>query len=328
MTPPAPVRFGFLSTAAINAYALAGLEGSTAVEVVAVASRTQAVADAYAATHRLARAHGSYEALLADPEIDAVYIPLPNALHVDWTIRALEAGKHVLCEKPFSRHPADVERAFDTAERTGRLLMEAFMYRHHPQTTLFAELAATEIGELRTIRTSLGGTLDKPDDVRMRTELDGGAMLDVGCYCISAARLLGGEPELAVGTQVLGPSGVDIRFAGVLRFPRDVVATFDCGFDLAPTSVIEAIGSSGRIRAVEAFLLGHSAIELTRASGETDRIETEQPDSYRLEFENLAAAIRGAAEPLLGRADALGQARTIDALFRSAEQGSRPVRVG
>ncbi len=162
----------------------------------------------------------------------------------------------------------------------------------------------------------------------MQTELEGGAMMDVGCYCISAARLLGGEPELVVGTQVLGPSGVDIRFAGVLRFPGDVVATFDCGFDLAPTSVIEAVGSHGTVRAVEAFLLGHSAIELTPACGETRRIETAQPDSYQLELENLAAAIRGTAEPLLGRADALGQARTIAALFQSAEQGSRPVPVG
>jgi predicted dehydrogenase len=152
--------------------------------------------------------------------------------------------------------------------------------------------------------------------------------MDVGCYCVNAARMLAGEPEVVIGRRIVGPSGVDMRFAGLLTFPQEVIATFDCGFDLAPTSVIEAVGSHGTVRAVEAFLLGHSAIELTPAGGETRRIETAQPDSYRLELENLAAAIRGTGEPLLGRADALGQARTIAALFQSAEQGSRPVPMG
>jgi D-xylose 1-dehydrogenase (NADP+, D-xylono-1,5-lactone-forming) len=326
-SPSTPVRFGIISTAAINKNVLAGVAGSTEVEVTAIASRSPDAAVEYARAHGLQRAHGSYEALLADPDIDAVYIPLPNSLHVEWAISALEAGKHVLCEKPLSRRAAEVERAFAAADRAGRILTEAFMYRHHPQTKLFAELVAGEIGELRTVRAALGGTMSDPGNVRMRTDLDGGAMMDVGCYCVSFARLLAGEPKLAIGTQIVGPSGTDTRFAGLLTFPGDVIATFDCGFDLAATSFVEAVGSAGTVRAQDPFLLHDSAIELTPDGGPSRRIEVPAANSYRLEFENLAAAIDGRGEPLLGHADALGQASTIEALQRSAENGSQPIAV-
>jgi D-xylose 1-dehydrogenase (NADP+, D-xylono-1,5-lactone-forming) len=322
-----PVRLGLVSTGAINKHVLDGAEASADVEVLAVASRSQAKADTYAQTHGLERAYGSYDALLADPDIDAVYISLPNSLHVEWTVRALDSGKHVLCEKPFDRRAGEVERAFAAADAAGCVLMEAFMYRHHPQTRLFTDLVADQIGELRTIRVALGGKQSNAADIRLQPDLDGGAFMDVGCYCVSFARLLGGEPELAVGTQVLGPTGVDIRFAGLLTFPRDVVATFDCGFDLAPTAFVEAVGSSGTVRARDPFLLHDSVIELTPEGGTTRLIEAPRADSYRLELENLAAAIRGVGKPLLGRADAIGQARALEALFRSAGERSVPVDV-
>jgi xylose dehydrogenase (NAD/NADP) len=307
---------------------LAGVAGSRSVEIVAVASRSQVVADAYAGHHGIPHAHGSYDALLADPEVEAIYVSLPNALHIEWAVLALEAGKHVICEKPLDRRVSEVERAYDTADRAGRILAEAFMYRHHPQTARFAELAATEIGHLRTIRVSLGGTLVGADNVRLRTELDGGALMDVGCYCVNAARMLGGEPEVAIGRRIVGPSGVDMRFAGLLTFPDDVIATFDCGFDLAPTAVVEAVGSHGTVRAVDPFLLQSSSIELTVGGEATERIDVPVADSYRLEFENLAAAIRGTAAPLLGRPDATGQARALEALYSSAENGGEPVHLG
>jgi D-xylose 1-dehydrogenase (NADP+, D-xylono-1,5-lactone-forming) len=324
---PAPVRFGLVSTAAINRHVLAAAEASADVEVLAVASRSQAAADTYAQAHGLERAYGSYDALFADPDIDAVYIALPNSLHVEWTVRALESGKHVLCEKPFDRREERVERAFAAADAAGRTLMEAFMYRHHPQTKVFAELVAEQIGELRTIRVALGGTQSDAADIRLQADLDGGAFMDVGCYCVSFARLLGGEPELAVGTWVFGPTGVDVRFAGLLTFPGGIVSTFDCGFDLAPTAFVEAVGSHGVVRARDPFLLHDSVIELTPEGKPTRLIEVPSADSYRLELENLAAAVRGSGEPLLGRADAIGQSRTIEALFRSAEHGSVPVHV-
>jgi xylose dehydrogenase (NAD/NADP) len=322
-----PVQFGIISTAAINVHVLTETRSLPSVEVLAVASRSQAAADAYAVLHEIPRAYGSYEALLADPEIEAVYVSLPNSLHIEWSVLALDAGKHVICEKPLDRRLTEVERAFDTADRAGRILAEAFMYRHHPQTALLAELAATQIGRLRTIRVSLGGTLVGADNVRLRTELAGGALMDVGCYCVNAARLLGGEPDVAIGRQIVGPSGVDMRFAGLLTFPEDVIATFDCGFDLAPTSVIEAVGSDGTVRAVDPFLLQASSIELTRAGGATERINVPIANSYGLEFENLAAAIRGAAVPLLDRGEAIGQARTLEALHHSAENGGVPVHL-
>src|SRR5581483_7748334 len=151
-------------------------------------------AEAYAREWGIPRAYGSYEALLADPEIEAVYISLPNTLHCPWSIKALEAGKHVLCEKPMSRHPEEVEAAFDAAERAGRFLMEAFMYRHNPQTKRLKELVdGGAIGDLRLVRSVFSYGLFDEENIRLLTELEGGALMDVGCYCVSGSRLLGGE---------------------------------------------------------------------------------------------------------------------------------------
>jgi predicted dehydrogenase len=312
-----PVRWGILSTARINEQVLAGMKQSDRVAVVAVASRDQARADAYARERAIERAHGSYEGLLEDPDVEAIYISLPNSLHVDWSIRALEAGKHVLCEKPFDRRPAEVERAFDIAEGTGRLLMEAFMYRHHPQTKRFAEVVGSgAIGELRQVRSSFSFTLKDPENVRLRPELDGGALMDVGCYCLSIARLLAGEPELVFGRQLLGPTGVDVRFAALLQFPGDVLAEFHCGFDLPSGSDVEAIGSEGSVLVRSPFLCRDPHLEL---NGE--RVEVDDVDRYLMQAENFSDAVHGVAEPLLGRADAVGQARAIDALYRSAASG-------
>ena len=222
-------RWGILSTANINRLVLEGARLADGVEVVAVASRDSARAEAYARENGIPRAHGSYDALLADDGVDAVYIPLPNSLHHEWTLRALAAGKHVLCEKPYTRHPAEVDEAFDLADRNGLVLSEAFMWRHNPQTARFVELLP-EIGELQTIRATFAFRLRAETDVRLSAELDGGALMDVGCYCVSGARLLAGEPERVHGEQVTGPSGVDVRFTGTLRFPRDVVAEFTCAF--------------------------------------------------------------------------------------------------
>jgi xylose dehydrogenase (NAD/NADP) len=313
-----PVRWGLLSTARINRAVLAGARQTDRAEVVAVASRDQRRADDYASEHRIKRAHGSYEALLDDPDVDAIYVSLPNSLHVEWSIRALEAGKHVLSEKPFDRRPGEVERAFDAADQAGRLLMEAFMYRHHPQTKKLHEVvAAGEIGELRHLRSSFSFTLDNADDVRLAPELDGGSLMDVGCYCLSISRLLAGEPEQVFGRQRTGPTGVDLGFVGVLEFPGGVLAEFHCAFDLPDASGLEAIGSEGRVFVSEPFRCEDPHLIL---NGE--RIDVEDIDRYQLQVENFSAAIRGEAAPLLGREDAVGQARAIDALYRSAASGA------
>ena len=221
-----------MSTARINAAVIPGLKESPESELVAVASRTDERAAEYAREWDIPHAHGSYEALLADPDVDAVYISLPNGPHVEWSIRALEAGKHVLCEKPLTRHPADVERAFDAADRAERLLMEAFMWRHHPQTHRLAELVhGGAIGELRLVRATFSSPIGA-EDVRFDPALAGGALMDVGCYCVSGSRLLAGEPLEVSARQVLSPSGIDVRLAGTLVFPGDVLAQIDCAFDL------------------------------------------------------------------------------------------------
>jgi predicted dehydrogenase len=312
------LRLGIVSTARINRLLIPGAKAADGVELVAVASRDRARAEEYARTWEIPRALGSYEELLEDPDIDAVYVSLPNGLHVEWSIRALEAGKHVLCEKPLDRRPAEVERAFDAADRSGRILMEAFMYRHHPQTRRLLELVrGGAIGELQLVRSAFSFTITNADvNVRTQPELDGGSLMDVGCYCISGSRLLAGEPERVYGEQVV-EHGVDVRFHGTLRFPAGVVAQFDSGFVLPVRDELEAIGTDGSLFLDDPWHAFEPTIELRRRDG-TEVIEAERADSYRLELENLAAAARGDAEPLLGRADALAQARVIEALYRSA----------
>src|SRR5271166_3168333 len=221
------MRLGLLSTARINEQLVAGARQACSIEVVAIGSRDLARAEAQAQALGVPRAHDSYEALLADPAVEAVYVALPNSLHVEWSLRALEAGRHVLCEKPLSRHPDQLARAFDAAERNGLVLAEAFMWRHHPQTRRLLELVE-QIGELRLIRASFSFVLERAHDVRLQKALDGGALMDVGCYCVSAARLLAGEPAAVSAQQVRGGDGVDVRLTGLLHFPGDVLATIDC----------------------------------------------------------------------------------------------------
>jgi predicted dehydrogenase len=309
------MRLGILSTARINRLVIPPAHESPEVELLGVASRSLERASAYAEQWRIPHPYGSYDELLTDPGIDAVYISLPNALHVDWSIRALDAGKHVLCEKPLSRRPDEVERAFDAAERADRILMEAFMYRHNPQTKRLQELVAGgEIGELQRIESSFGFTVDDEANVRLSAELDGGALMDVGCYCISASRLLAGEPQQAIGRQQRGGNGVDVHFEGELRFAGGVVATFECGLEMETVDTLRVTGTDGSIFLDDPWHAREPRLEL-----ETRTVELESVNSYRLELENLARVIRGEEEPLLGRADALGQARAIAALYASAE---------
>jgi predicted dehydrogenase len=315
------VKWGIISTADINQRVIPGAQASPKVDLLGVASRDQSRADEYARRWEIERAYGSYEALLADPEIEAVYISLPNTMHCEWSIRALEAGKHVLCEKPLSRHSDEVEAAFDTAVRTGRLLSEAFMYRHNPQTKRLKQLVEEgAIGELRLVRAAFSYALYDRDNIRLRTDVEGGALMDIGCYCVSGSRLLAGEPETAYGQAWFGPSGTDWVFGATLRFPGDVIALFDCGTALPERDELEAIGSEGSLFLDDPWFCAVPAIEFRR-DGEVERIEVERADSYRLELENVSDAIRSEAEPLLGRDDAIGQARTLEALHRSATTG-------
>ena len=247
------------------------------VDLVAVASRSQAKAEEYAKEWEIERAYGSYEALLEDPDVDAVYISLPNTMHREWSVKSLEAGKHVICEKPFSRQPEDVEAAFDAAERSGRHLTEAFMYRHNPQTARLAELVREgAIGELRVVRTTFSYSLYDADNIRLRTDVDGGSLMDVGCYCVSGARLLAGEPESVTGHAYTGPSGTDWVFTGAMRFAGDVHALFDCGTSLPERDELEAVGTEGSLFLDDPWHCNEPVIELRRLGGDVERIELER----------------------------------------------------
>jgi predicted dehydrogenase len=299
------------------------------LEVVAIASRELSRAQRYTAEREIDRAYGSYEALFEDGEIDAVYIPLPNQLHVGWSERALAAGKHVQCEKPLARSRKQAEHAFDVADRAGRILAEGFMYRHHPQTMRIRSLLeAGAVGPLRLIRAAQSFPITEQSDVRLVRELDGGALMDVGCYCVHFARFIAGEPERVYGQQRLNHDGVDLLFSGAMRFAGDVLAQFDAAIDVPRRDFLELVGADGTIEVHDPWMGGEGAKPaiIVKRDGATERIAAERLDAYQLQLEDFAAAVRGKRTPLLGRDDATAQAAAIEALYASADNGY-PVEV-
>jgi D-xylose 1-dehydrogenase (NADP+, D-xylono-1,5-lactone-forming) len=316
-----PVRWGILSTARINAKFLRGTREAPSVELLAVASRDEERARSYAREQAIPRAYGSYDALLADPDVEALYISLPNALHVPWTIRALEAGKHVLCEKPMARRMREAERVVKVARERGRLFSEAFMYRHHPQIRRLEQLLAEgAVGELRVVRAQFSFPIQSAADVRLSSAMEGGALMDVGCYCVHAARTLAGEPSRVAAMRVTAADGIDMRFTGVMQLPAGVLAHFDAGFDFADRSELEVVGSQASVVLSDPWHGVTPAIELRRReSAEAVAVETANP--YGREAENFSAAVRGRGELLLDGEDAIAQASAIEALYAAAESG-------
>jgi predicted dehydrogenase len=321
------LRWGLLSTARINRALIPPLQRSKRNRVTAVASRDLAKAEAYARERGIPRALGSYEALIADPEIDVIYNPLPNHLHAAWSIRALEAGKHVLCEKPLALSLQEVDDMEAAARASGRALMEAFMYRHHPQTLRVRELVqGGAIGRLRFIRGTFSFTLTDETNVRLKPEWGGGALWDVGCYPVSYARFLAGaEPLEVFGWQWLGRGGVDEIFVGQLRFPGEVYAQFDCAFCLPYRTHLEVVGSEGVIHVPVPYRPGFGErITLTRGD-RTETLAMPGQELYAGQVENLADVILNGAAPRVSLADSRGNTATLLALFESAREG-KPVK--
>jgi xylose dehydrogenase (NAD/NADP) len=275
-----------------------------------VASRDATRAESYAAKHGIARAHGSYDALLAEVDVDAVYIALPNALHFEWTMRALAAGKHVLVEKPFTRKPEQVEEAWQEAERRGLVLVEGYMWRHSAQTQLLLSLVP-RLGELQAVNSWFFDPVLREHDVRFVPELGGGALLDLGCYCVGALRLVAGrEPDAFTGVAQFGRRGVDERFAGALQF-GDLTATFSCGFQ-GKLNMLEVAGTEGVLRVPHAFSDPDGVVVVNGVEHRAD-----PGGDYRNQLGDFCAAIRGERRPLVGQADTLGQAKALDALLRA-----------
>jgi xylose dehydrogenase (NAD/NADP) len=317
-----PLRLGLLSTARINHAILGAAQATDRVDVVAVASRNASRAEAYAAERGIPRSYGSYDSLLDDPGVDAVYVSLPNSLHHEWTLRSLDAGKHALVEKPFTRSAQQAVECFDLAKERGRVLLEAFMYRHHPQPEEVKRLVDEgAVGRVQLVRGSFSFLLEDSSDIRASAELEGGALMDLGCYCVSMTRFLLGEPERVAGEQVLGTTGVDTAFHATLRFPDDVVGQFDCSFTQPEYERVDVVGDHGWLLVDTPWRVQGEGELLIRHREHLRRIDVPAGDAYRLQLENFAAAAAHEEPALIDREETIGQARTIEALYRSAAEG-------
>jgi xylose dehydrogenase (NAD/NADP) len=319
------VRFGVLGCARVFERRMApALKSAGNAALHAVASRTLEKAQATAEKHGVARAYGNYDALLADPDIEAVYIPLPNDQHAEWTVKALAAGKHVLCDKPLALSVAEAEWMAGAAAASGLRLMEGFMYRHHPQhQKVFEVLRSGAIGEpvhFRGIFT-YPATADHAG-IRWNPAQGGGAFLDVGVYPLNAARwLLGSEPTEAKALAVRDSgTGVDIHTAALLAFPNNCTASLIGGFDQAFTSRYELVGREGSITAERAFQVGESGVRVLVRANNSDTEEVfffEHQDQFKLEVEHFAACVRDPQKSLEPGEDGVAQARA-QALVQSA----------
>ncbi len=271
-------------------------------------------------------AFGSYEELVASHEVNAVYIALPNALHKEWTVRAAQAGKHVLCEKPLAVNASEAQEMADAAQAHGVKLMEAFMYRFHPQIARLRQLVADgAIGELKQIRASFGFSIRRADDIRLSRELGGGALLDVGCYCVNVARLVtGAEPTAAVARAVWGPNGVDESLAGVLEFPGGVLAVIDCSFRTGASlqQGLSISGTQGRITLTHPFRVGEEPVTLQLdnldAEGRAEWVQVPGASEYRLMVQHFTDAVLDGRPLDYPPQDSVANMRAIDALLAAA----------
>jgi predicted dehydrogenase len=322
------LRWGLLSTARINRAVIPPIRASLQSDLKAVASRDVVRAKNYAQEWRIPHAYGSYEELLADENIDVIYNPLPNHLHAEWSIRAAEAGKHVLCEKPLALSVDEVDRMRAAAHQHQVVIAEAFMYKHHPQTLKVLELIAQEtIGELLLIKGAFTFYLDRPDDVRWVREWGGGSLWDVGCYPISFARLAAqAEPLEVFGWQVTGTSGVDAVFSGQMRFVGGLLAQFDCGFRAPYRTSMEIVGTKGAIELASPFKpAGEQWIKIKRGDS-VELLRAPEYELYRGEIEDMENAVLAGQPPRISLENSRANVAVIQALLESAQSG-QPVKL-
>lgn len=319
-----PVRWGVLSTAKIGVRAVipAIAEASNA-QLVAIASRDITRAEAVAASYPGVRALDSYEALLGDSEIEAVYIPLPNSMHVEWTIRALAAGKHVLCEKPLGITPEEVRRIRAASEQANRWVMEAFMYRFHPHIRWTLEqLAAGRIGLVKLVRSAFVFDLQsRPNDIRLKGALGGGSLMDVGCYPLNFCRAVFGGPPREVAARVIVPPGgeVELSVGAVLDFGEGRMSVIDSSFTLPRACSAEIVGERGRITLPTPYTPGR-AETVVRIETDDETLERRFAgiDHYVLEIEGFSGNIRHGAAPFISLEDSLEQAESIESIYAAA----------
>jgi predicted dehydrogenase len=321
------LRWGIISTANIAVHkVIPGMRQAARCEVVAIASRDRERAEGAASDLGIARAYGSYEDLLADADVDAVYVPLPNHLHAAWTIAAARAGKHVLCEKPLAMSSADAQGMVEACEAEGVLLMEAFMYRLHPTWEGVRELVVSgRIGELRAVQSWFSYFNDDPTDIRNIPEAGGGALFDVGCYSVNLSRMLfGGEPIRIQASVTRDPDmGIDVLTSGILEFPGGV-STFTCSIRAEPDQRVHVYGTRGRISVEIPFNIPPdlpTRVSLTAGGDPPVRPDTqvltfEPADQYAIQAERFAAAVLDGGPVPTPPGDAVQNLRVIEELFR------------
>lgn len=342
----AQVRWGLLSTARINDRLITAIREAVRCDLVAVASRSQSNADSYAQAKDIPRAYGSYEAMLADPDIDAVYISLPNGFHAEWSIKAAEAGKHILCEKPLALTVQEVDDMAAAATRNGVLLQEAAMYRFHPQTAYVKQmLDEAVIGQARMMHSVFSFTLTNPDDVRLAPDIGGGSLWDIGSYPVSFFRTMAeANPVDVAAWQVSDHQGVDLSFTGQMRFASGLVAQFTSSFEAVPQWKVDILGSNGTLSLdhpwqnqvgepghIHVLRGGAASTEKSTFGDSTDHLENETirfegDNAYRMEVESMAACILDGAAPVISLDDSRGNIATLVALYTAARE-NRVVQV-
>ena len=322
------LKWGVLGTARIIRKTIPALQAAKNGAVVGIASRTEAKAKEYAAKHDVPQAFGSYEAMLSSPDINAVYITLPNALHHEWVVKSLRAGKHVLCEKPLAMSAAECEDIERVAAETGLKVLEGFMYRFHPRFEKLQELMQKRVvGELRFVRVAHSFAAENRDNIRWFSELGGGALFDVGCYCVNISRTLvakepGDVSAFANYEDAADEGRVDSSIAGLLRFPGGTTALFDCGVDLERRNLLEIVGTAGRLYLENPFSLLEEAsvIEEHHFGQDTVIHELKGKNHFVRMAEHFAEAVLSETPLRYGLDDAVGNARVLGALLEAAKR--------
>jgi len=317
------IRWGILSTARIGRRVIPAIHASRNGEVAAVCSRSLERARSWAAEHGIPRAYGSYEELLADGDLDAIYNPLPNSMHAEWSIKCAEAGFPTLSEKPFASDAAEANGIVDAFEHHGLPLTEAFMYRFHPQHAKAKQiLAAGGIGELQIINSSFTFPIKNGANIRLSKALAGGALMDVGCYCVNVMRFMTGEePHHVTGVAQIGEdTGVDETLAGALEFPSGVIGHFDCGLRSFGQHSYTLKGSTGMIVVPQSFVIDKAAEGIVRHWGEDGFTEHVIPavDQYQLMVEDFADALLKGRPPRFAPSDAVNNMIVVDKLLAQA----------
>ncbi|MEZ4590570.1 MAG: Gfo/Idh/MocA family oxidoreductase [Chloroflexota bacterium] len=317
------IRWGLLSTANINRRLIPAIRASARGELVAVASRSQASAQAYADKWEIPHAFGSYDAMLASDAVDAVYISLPNHLHAEWSIKAMRQGKHVLCEKPFALTLAEVDEMTAVSQQTNRVLTEAFMYRHHPQTKIVGEMIGNgRLGRVTVVRGVFNFAFNTRDNIRLVPEMGGGCLWDVGIYPLSFAQfVMGGPPQQVFGSQWLGESGVDEVFSGQMVYANGSMAQISASFCTPYHTQIEIIGTDGRLvlnRPFTGLNDGDRTLMFYPKDGEPEEIEVPEKELYLGEIEDLHTAVLDNKPQYLTLEETRNHVKTVLALYESA----------